>query len=447
MKSPYSEHYQHYHSFKLIKEPKLEKAGARWVLGIFILLILITFLPWTQNIRSNGEVTTLKPEDRPQTVHSTIAGRIERWYVAEGEFIEKGDTIITLSETKDQYFDPQLLSRISEQIEAKKGSLAAIKEKYEASGKQIEALRAGLVFSIEKATNKVQQATLKLQSDSIDLVAIKTEYDIAVLQFQRQETLYQQGLKSRTEFETRKLKLQESSAKQFSTTNKFFTSKNELLNATIELNAIKVEYKNKIAKAESELNATLAYQNELEGDIAKLNNYYANLTIRSSFYAIYAPQDGYLVKALISGIGETIKEGQAVASVMPANPELAVALYVLPLDLPLLEAGREVRLQFDGWPALAFAGWPNLSFGTFGGKVAVIDNIDSGGKYRILVVPDEQEGNWPAALRVGSGVYGWAMLNEVPIWYELWRQFNGFPADYVANTASSNSSNDDKKML
>jgi hypothetical protein len=31
---------------------------------------------------------------------------------------------------------------------------------------------------------------------------------------------------------------------------------------------------------------------------------------------------------------------------------------------------------------------------------------------------------------VGSGASGIALLNDVPIWYELWRQLNGFPPDY-----------------
>ncbi len=155
------------------------------------------------------------------------------------------------------------------------------------------------------------------------------------------------------------------------------------------------------------------------------------MQIRSSFYSITAPQDGYVVKALVSGIGETVKEGEAVASVMPANPALAVELYVKPLDIPLLAKGRKVRLQFDGWPAIVFAGWPDVSFGTFGGVVSVIDNIDTNGKYRILVVPDPEDDSWPKPVRVGSGVYGWALLNDVPIWYEIWRQFNGFPADYM----------------
>jgi hypothetical protein len=106
------------------------------------------------------------------------------------------------------------------------------------------------------------------------------------------------------------------------------------------------------------------------------------------------------------------------------------------MDIPLLRVGRRVRLQFDGWPALVFSGWPGTSFGTFGGVVAVIDNIDSQGQYRILVTPDPAHEAWPKLLRVGSGVYGWALLDNVPIWYELWRQVNGFPPDYVGGPVS-----------
>lgn len=437
--------YQGYKTFKLIEEPKLARAFSRWALGIILLIVLLTLLPWTQNIRSNGQVTTFNPGDRPQTIHTTIAGRIEKWHVQEGEYVQKGDTIIWLSEVKEKYFDPQMLERVQEQIRAKQDELAANEKKGQALEKQIAALHSGLGFSLEKARNKNQQARMKTESDSIDYVAAQTDYDIAGLQFQRQEKLYQQGLKSLTEYETRKLKLQEASAKLLSAKNKFFTAKNELLNTKIELSSLQADYEEKISKAESDLNSTLANINSLKGEISKQNNEYSSLQVRNSFYAILAPQNGYVVQALKSGIGETVKEGEAVASVVADNPELAVALYVQPMDLPLVEKGRKVRLQFDGWPALAFSGWPNLNFGTFGGEVAVIDNVDSNGKYRILVVPDPEDTPWPKAIRLGSGVYGWALLKDVPIWYEIWRQLNGFPADYMGESAESEASSKNEK--
>ncbi|WP_181309034.1 HlyD family secretion protein [Rufibacter sp. XAAS-G3-1] len=428
--------WKQYDSFKLISKPRLAKVLAIWCVGIFGLLFIASWMPWTQSIRSAGAVTTLQPQDRPQMVHSTIAGRIEQWKVQEGQKVKKGDTLVVLSEVKEKYFDPQLLPRMQEQLQAKEGSLQSNHDKAEALNQQIAALREGLQFSLQKARNKTQQAYLKVQSDSADLVAIRAEYQIAQAQYARQEKLYEQGLKSLTELEGRRLKFQEMQAKLQSTQNKLNISRNEQQNARIELSSLEAEYQDKISKARSDLNSTLAYINDSQGEISKMRNEYANTEIRSTFYQVTAPQDGYVVQALKAGIGETLKEGEAVCTIMPSNPQLAVQLYMSAMDIPLLEVGRHVRIQFEGWPALVFSGWPDVGFGTFGGKVAVIDNIDSQGKYRILVVPDPDSTPWPEAIRVGSGAYGWAMLNDVPIWYELWRQLNAFPPDFVGSVNS-----------
>ncbi len=117
---------------------------------------------------------------------------------------------------------------------------------------------------------------------------------------------------------------------------------------------------------------------------------------------------------------------------MPSNFDLAIEMFVKPMDLPLIQMGETVRIQFDGWPARLFAGWPGASFGTFTGKVVAIDNMitSSSSDYRILVAPDEDDEPWPTALRPGSGAWAIALLNDVPIWYEVWRQLNGFPPDF-----------------
>jgi adhesin transport system membrane fusion protein len=116
---------------------------------------------------------------------------------------------------------------------------------------------------------------------------------------------------------------------------------------------------------------------------------------------------------------------------MPTNYDMAVETFVDPIDLPLIHKGEKVRIQFDGWPAIIFSGWPNVSYGTYGGEVVAIETfISPNGKYRILVAPDKEEERWPEALRVGSGAFTLALLEDVPIWYELWRRLNGFPPDY-----------------
>jgi len=118
---------------------------------------------------------------------------------------------------------------------------------------------------------------------------------------------------------------------------------------------------------------------------------------------------------------------------------MAVELYVKPVDLPLLAEGVKVRLQFDGWPAIVFSGWSETSVGTFGGIVKVIDRVNSpNGKFRVLITPDPNDDPWPGLIRPGGGVYGWAMLNNVTMGYELWRQFNGFPPDMLKDIKQEN---------
>ena len=96
-------------SMDVLQSPRAGRVLARWVGGIGIFLFLVLFLPWQQNITATGEVTALSPENRPQTIQSAIPGRIDRWYVQEGEYVNKGDTILTITEIKDKFFDPEML--------------------------------------------------------------------------------------------------------------------------------------------------------------------------------------------------------------------------------------------------------------------------------------------------------------------------------------------------
>ena len=68
------------------------------------------------------------------------------------------------------------------------------------------------------------------------------------------------------------------------------------------------------------------------------------------------------------------------------------------------------------------------------------------GKYRMLVAEDPDDHPWPEELRPGSGAMTLTLLKDVPIWYELWRQFNGFPPDYYQDVDKADSGKkDDKK--
>ncbi len=402
--------------------------------------IVILFLPWTQVISGDGYLTTLNPEQRPQTIQSPIPGRIEKWFVREGDFVEEGDTILFISEVKNEYFDPQLMERTQQQISAKSRSVVSYQDKVGALEVQISALAREQRLKEEQSENKLRQAALKVKSDSIDLLAAETALAIAQRQYDRIAQLNEEGLKSLTDLEEKRLKLQESQAKRISQENKLLASRNEAINARVEIERVQAEYSDKISKARSDLYAAQSGQFETEAQVSKLENEFANYRRRTDLHYIRAPQAGYINKALQSGLGETFKEGDRLVSIMPSRFDMAVETFVNPIDLPLLSVGAPVRIQFDGWPAIVFSGWPNVSYGTFGGRVVAIERyISENGKYRVLIAPDPEEESWPEALRVGSGASTLALLQDVPIWYELWRQLNGFPPDYyqASQTASN----------
>ena len=428
-------------------EQRTSSKVLRKALGIFFGLSLIfMFVPWTQNIRAIGNVTTLKPSQRPQTIHSVIGGRIETWFVQEGDFVNKGDTILFISEVKDEYFDPNLLGRTQEQLKAKEMSVDSYMEKVKALDNQVDALVQTAQLKLKQTKNKYKQAELKVVADSMDYQAYRTNFEIAQMQFDRFQGLYDKGLKSLTDLENKRNTLRKAQAEMIAGENKLLTSRNELINAEVELISIQAQYRDDIAKAESEKFTAMSSMYDAEAVVTKLQNQYMNYSVRTGMYYITAPQDGYITKAIQSGIGETIKEGTPIISIMPSDYQLAVAMYVKPIDLPLLEKGAPVRVQFDGWPAIVFSGWPNTSYGTYGGKVFAIDNfISDNGKYRVLVAPDPDDHTWPTALRVGAGANNMLLLKDVPIWYELWRQINGFPPDYYKPVSAQESKKEEKK--
>jgi len=431
-----------YSAYSSTVDRKVHNFISKIMLGLAIFLVILMFLPWTQTIQGNGYVTALRPEQRPQTIQSPIPGKIEKWYIQEGDFVKKGDTILRISEVKSEYFDPNLIDRTGSQITSKDNSAKAYQQKVLALENQLKSLRQEKQLKLQQTRNKLEQAKLKIQSDSIALEAAKVYQSISENQFSRIESLYEEGLKSRLDYEVKQSKLQESQAKVIDSKNKLLSSENELLNARMEINRIVAEYNNKISKIESDISSTVSTLNDAESQVAKLENTLSNYELRKDLYFIKAPQDGYINKALISGLGETFKEGEKLVNIMPSNIQIAVETYVKPIDLPLLEIGDHVRVQFDGWPAIVFNGWPNASYGTYGAKVVAIESfISNNGKYRVLLSPNSTTKDvWPEALRVGSGARTLALLDDVPIWYEIWRKLNGFPPNYYKNSTNQNSS-------
>lgn len=425
-------------SFNAVYRVHHKSRVSYWFWGIFLALCIILLLPWTQNIRARGSVTTLRQEQRPQELNTIISGRIIKWHVKEGDFVKEGDTIVQLAEVKDDYLDPQLLARTKEQLNAKESALESYRNKIGTVNQQITALLSAQELKVQELQNKINQQRLKIKSDSMDMEAALNDYLIKSKQLIRQQTMYDSGLVSLVQLEQRNQAKQDALAKKTTTEIKFNNTRQEMIRLQLELNGEQQQYLEKISKAGSDRYQSLSQIATGEGELSKLKNQYMNYSIRNGQYIVKAPQNGQVIKARRQGINEIIKEGEMLVEIVPDTRQYAVELFIRPVDLPLVSTGQSVRFIFDGFPAIVFSGWPEASYGIFSGKIVTVENsVSDNGLFRILVAEEKEKKPWPQQLRMGTGASGIALLKNVPVWYELWRNINGFPPDFYKPAAGN----------
>ena len=412
---------------------------AKWFLFTFLAFVFIMFLPWTQNIKTQGNVSTLYQEQRPQKLNSPIPGRIIKWYVKNGDVVKKGDTILQISEIKDDYLDPLLVERTQEQVQAKKGVREYYNAKISTTENQIAAITAAKDLKLNQIKIKIAQLQNKLKAEQAELIAVNNELKIAQDQLNRQNKMYEEGLVSLTQLQQRNVSYQNALAKKTSAENKLAQTQQEITAQNIEQNAVIQEYTEKLSKTEGDRFQSMGQVAGSTGDIAKLENQVATYKVRKGLYYILATQDGQITQLTKAGIGEIVKDAETIGIIVPKKIDYIAEIYVKPVDLPLIRENQKVMLTFDGFPAIVFSGWPNSSYGTFSGKIIAIENsISENGLFKAIVAEDKTQKRWPPNMKIGTGASGIAILNDVPIWYEIWRNINGFPPDYYQVNTQKN---------
>jgi len=405
-----------------VPAPQRAARVAKILVAVLVLFTLAALLaPWTQNIQGKGYVFAYAPGQRQQTIEATISGRVERWFVEEGSTVRKGDPIVELVDN-----DESLLDRLGDERAAIQARRDAQAQRVETLRNRIESVRRSQRAEISAAESDVQIAQQGVEAADQELGAALAALETNDLNLARQVDLYDEGLASERELELAELAARQSKAMVASARAKLQAARNKLS----QNRAYRARV---VASTEAEIENAQASLQSAETDVATTNASLARLNVgisRQQAQTITAPTDGTILRVVGRLGGEQVSRGAVLAVLVPQTEDRAVALYVDGNDAALVKPGSPVRLQFEGWPAVQFSGWPSVAVGTFGGKVAFVDAADDGrGDFRIVVVPDNEDGPWPAAsyLRQGVLTKGWVLLKQVSLGFEIWRQFNGFP--------------------
>jgi len=402
---------------------------SRWMLRFAIMLasgfgigpLLLMLAPWQQNIRGSGRVIAYAPLERQQRIEAPISGRIVRWWVQEGSVVEQGDTLLEISD-----IDPNLLGRLEQEKAALEGKLFAYEQKAQSYEQQVLNLEATRDLAIAAGNFRLETSRQKVRDADQSLISAEAALSAAEAQFTRNQNLLADGIVSTRQFEVAKRDLEQAKA----SVNRAQASVNganaDLRASEQELAKIRTDQQAKIESAKALLNDARGQGEDTRASLAKIE---VRLS-RQRSQLVTAPRDGTVFRLVANEGGEIVKAGDPLLTMVPVTTDRAVEIWVDGNDAPLIGVDAMVRLQFEGWPAVQFVGWPSVAVGTFGGRVALLDATDDGrGKFRLLVVPDESEQEWPDPrfLRQGVRAKGWVLLNQVSLGYEIWRQLNGFP--------------------
>jgi membrane fusion protein, adhesin transport system len=412
-----------------VQTPRLVRSVARlFAVLLVVSIVTLIFVPWQQNISGAGRVTAYNPIDRQQTIDTPVDGRIVKWYVVEGARVKKGDPIVELAD-----IDPNLPFRLRAERDAAVERIRAANDRQSQIDGRIFELEQQLKNEIVAADFRISQASDRVRAAEQSLEAAEARDLAARLNFERHTSLFPKGLVSKRQLEiaeaernTVAAELERAKAQLNESLNFRRTAEAERLRT---INGSTAAIRDAKASRESARSEIAMAQQSLQPIEVRLN--------RQATQVVRAPADGTIFRLTQQPNSAVLKSGDEIASFVPDNSEPVVELLVAGNDMPLISKDRPVRLQFEGWPAIQFVGWPSVAVGTFGGVVTLVDPTDNGsGKFRLLVSPDPKDQPWPstAFLRQGVRTKGWVLLNNVPLGFELWRQFNGFPPT-VSNTA------------
>ena len=405
-----------------VQAPRSSRLLARLLVVLLVVTaVALTLTPWQQNIPGSGRVIAFRPEERTQQIEAAIEGRIVTWHVVEGSTVRRGDPIVELTDN-----DPAILARLGEERDQNVRTIEQGDSRAGSLDDRVASLVDTLTSSVEAATLREQMGRDRVMAAEQGLTAARAAKVTADLNIDRQRSLMAKGLTSTRGVELAELEAATRTAEVDRSIATLNAARNEAASLKAELERTRADADARVDEARAALASANSDVAKSRGELAKLEVRVA----RQRTQQVTAPIDGTVLRVLARQSGELLEAGAPLAVIVPASSKDVVELWVDGNDMPMLAPGNTARLQFEGWPALQFTGWPSIAVGTFGGRVLLIDPTDNGkGKFRVLVEPDPNDQPWPSRrfLRQGVRANGWVLLNVVPIGYELWRQFNGFP--------------------
>ncbi len=332
--------------------------GLSIILGIVVLLLIGAYLlKYHETITAPIVITTI---NAPAALICKASGKIDRFYVKEGQYVEK-DYLIAVIENTAKYEHYCILKKETEELSGEENwkdmvlerentaqlSLGDMQTIYEQFRKTWNDFRNYLLQGyIQQKINLIEQQ-IKIQKDYLDILLqqqsiAENDMLLAARKFKRDSVIYTDGGFSITEFEREKQKLNQNAASLKSTEASLKSAELNILNLSQIVLELRLQKENEIMQYE--LNLDELRQN-LE---TRIRIYEEQYLVRSSI-------EGFVTLSAFWSENQVVNIGDRMATILPKNESEIIGKAVIPTaGFGKVETGQRVQIKLSGYPYMEY---------------------------------------------------------------------------------------------
>jgi len=355
-------------AFELHDGPALawaQRAALVIILGLIGVVIWSVTASIDEIAKARGEV---EPISQVRPVESQNGGKIALISVTLGQYVEKGDILVTFTETQAKASRDAAVAKLAGiqlQIERLEAQISGRQPDFSRWSGQFPHLVAR-----EHAALKARLAFLDAENMEIGARIEAKNAEIASLDARRPELqkeidITEEQLEATSQLVARGLSVKAKEVELIERTAQYrfrfaeLAGRRTMADAQLaELNATLTRMSlDEVAKSRARVAESLAEVRGLEFEIEALNQ-------RLSDVAIYAPISGFVQSLPDETTGDIVDPGGLVATIVPADGGLRFTGRLTPRDIGFVSIGQTVRVKID-----------SFDFSRYGALTGVVEEI------------------------------------------------------------------------
>lgn len=346
-------------------ESDSEMPLSRHILLVMVAAFVVIFIVWA-NWATLDEVTRgrgqVMPAGETKTIQHLEGGIIEKFFVNEGDIVDKGDLLMRLSDVsarsnlqakRTKYLGLKAaVSRLRVEAEGKSTLTFDDKVKEQAPDvvaeqrQSFKANKAELQSKIEVLREKVAQKQQEVEEARSRINNLRKVIELSREEKSMIAPLVRQGSAPKIELIQLDRKIQE----KVSELERLQQSLPRLQSAVKESEArISQARKNARARAQEKLSEKMSEMNSIKEELTALKD----KTVRRQ---IRAPVRGEIKEIFINTVGGVVKPGEKIMDIVPVEDQLLVEARIAPKDIAFLYPGQKAVVKITAYDYSIYGG-------------------------------------------------------------------------------------------